>query len=167
MFVPLRHRFKAAVAAGVLSVVIGIGTLYLKTHWVTDVVGGWLAGSLVLCSLPWLTPPAQRLVDRSFSRKRAAVSVALGSINLYITLPLEFVFAGWVDSAFGGWLVASLILAVLPWLTPPLERRVGRVVAQWRQRREAGHGDHVVVPPDDATPLAPARATKDEHAAVG
>jgi membrane-associated phospholipid phosphatase len=167
MFVPRRHRLKAAVAAGVLAVVIGLGTLYLKTHWVTDVAGGWLAGGLVLCSLPWLTPPAQRLVDRSFSRKRAAVSVVLGSINLYVTLPLEFVFGGWVDSAFGGWLVASLILAVLPWLTPPLERRIARAVAGRRERRDAGARAHVVVPPDDATPLAPTRTARDKHAAVG
>lgn len=166
MFVPLRYRRKAAVAAGVLSVVIGLGTLYLKTHWVTDVVGGWLAGALVLCSLPWLTPPAQRLVDRSFSRKRATVSVVLGSLNVYVTLPLEFVFGGWVDDAFGGWLIASLILAVLPWLTPPLERRVGRAVTRLRERRSGVPTEHVVIAPDDVKPLAPARAS-DKHAAVG
>ena len=134
MFVPARYRTKAAVAAGVLSIVVGTGTLYLKTHWFTDVVGGWLAGSLVLCSLPWLTPPVQRLVDRSFSRRRAAVSVVLGSLNLYITLPLGVVFGGWVNDVFGGWLAAGLVLAVVPWLTPPLERRVAAAYRRLRDR---------------------------------
>jgi membrane-associated phospholipid phosphatase len=162
MFVPARHRVKAAVGAAVLSVVVGIGTLYLKTHWFTDVVGGWLAGALVLCSLPWLTPYAQRVVDRSFSRKRAAVSVVLGMINLYITLPLEFVFGGWIDDAFGGWLIASLILAVLPWLTPPLERRIGAVVARRRDRRQ----EHVVSVPPEPESL-PERRPADDRASVG
>lgn len=133
MFVPARHRMKAAVAAGVLSLVIGTGTLYLKTHWLTDVVGGWLAGSLVLCSLPWLTPIAQRVVDRSFSRARATVSVVLGSLNLYVTLPLGLVFGGWVNDVFGGWLAAGLVLAVVPWLTPPLERKIA---ARWNRLRD-------------------------------
>lgn len=164
MFVPARYRVKAAVAAGVLSVVVGTGTLYLKTHWFTDVVGGWLAGSLVLCSLPWLTPLAQQLVDRSFSRTRAAVSVVLGSINLYVTLPLGIVFGGWVNDVFGGWLAAGLVLAILPWLTPPLERWLGRTfrrlrdrVAARRGRDEAAdaYGSAVIVQPRTSEERAP------------
>ena len=134
MFVPARFRTKAAVAATLLSIVVGVGTLYLKTHWLTDVFGGWLAGALVICSLPWLTPPAQRLVDRSFSRARATVSVALGSLNLYVTLPLGVVFGGWINDVFGGWLAAGLVLAAMPWLTPPLEKRIARGWRRWRDR---------------------------------
>jgi membrane-associated phospholipid phosphatase len=148
MFVPVRYRRKTAVAAGLLAVVVGIGTLYLKTHWFTDVVGGWLAGSLVLCSLPWVTPPVQRFVERSFSRTRAAVSIGLGSLNLYVTLPLGVVFGGWVNDVFGGWLAAGLVLAAVPWLTPPLERRLASGWQRWRERR--GGEDAVIVEPQSA-----------------
>jgi membrane-associated phospholipid phosphatase len=162
MFVPARHRTKAAVAAGMVSFVVGVGTLYLKTHWFTDVVGGWLAGSLVLCSLPWLVPYAQRVVDRNFSRSRAAVSVVLGSLNLYVTLPLGVVFGGWVNDVFGGWLAAGLVLAVVPWLTPPLERRVG---GAWRRLRdrfaERRHRGVVVVPPTDSAVVVDPKAARD------
>lgn len=163
MFVPARHRKKAAAVAAVLSVVIGLGTLYLKTHWLTDVFGGWLAGALVICSLPWLTPPAQRLVDRSFSRARAAVSVVLGCLNLYVTLPLGVVFGGWVNDVFGGWLAAGLVLAILPWLTPPLERRVGRAWSRLRGRLAARR--HGTVAADSAVIVEP--QTSRERATIG
>ncbi|MDT4922096.1 MAG: hypothetical protein QOI15_2998 [Pseudonocardiales bacterium] len=166
MFVPVRHRAKAAVAGAVLAVLVGIGTLYLKTHWFTDVVGGWLAGTLVLISLPWLTPPAQRVVDRSFSRARATVSVVLGSLNLYVTLPLGIVFGGWVDDVFGGWLAAGLVLAVLPWLTPPLERRVGRAVTRLRKRRRARSADEPGIAAHDVQPRIESPSA-DERAPVG
>lgn len=31
---------------------VGVATVLLDTHWITDVVGGWLAGSIVLLCLP-------------------------------------------------------------------------------------------------------------------
>ena len=36
-----------------VSVTVGIGTIWLDTHWVTDVFGGWMAGGMVLLALPW------------------------------------------------------------------------------------------------------------------
>jgi len=36
-----------------IAVTVGIGTIWLDTHWVTDVFGGWLAGGIVLLTLPW------------------------------------------------------------------------------------------------------------------
>jgi membrane-associated phospholipid phosphatase len=35
-----------------ISVTVGLGTIYLDTHWLTDVLGGWLAGSMVLLAVP-------------------------------------------------------------------------------------------------------------------
>lgn len=61
-------------AAAFLSVSVGLGTVYLRTHWFSDVVGGWIAGALVLLALPWVMPTADRLTDRSvawFRRRRA------------------------------------------------------------------------------------------------
>lgn len=55
-YLAARHRRTAALAAGVVSFAIGLTTVYLGTHWVSDVLGGWAAGSLVLLALPLLEP---------------------------------------------------------------------------------------------------------------
>jgi membrane-associated phospholipid phosphatase len=67
------HRRAVIVAAVFLSVTIGAGTVYLDTHWFSDVVGGWIAGGLVLLTLPWIMPTAERWVDTLLARARAAV----------------------------------------------------------------------------------------------
>ncbi|MFD7923898.1 phosphatase PAP2 family protein [Streptomyces sp. NPDC059740] len=52
---PLRRRTLSVVAAvGALGV--GMTTVYLGTHWVSDVLLGWAAGLLVLLALPWFEP---------------------------------------------------------------------------------------------------------------
>lgn len=46
------HR-KAMIALAVwVSLTVGVAAFYLDFHWFTDVVGGWLAGALVLVVLP-------------------------------------------------------------------------------------------------------------------
>jgi membrane-associated phospholipid phosphatase len=61
----LTPRFRKALVtlAVVLCITIGLGTIYLRTHWFSDVIGGWLAGSLVLLSLPTVLPTTQRWAD--------------------------------------------------------------------------------------------------------
>jgi len=59
----VRHRRAAIVAAVFLSTTVGLCTIYLDTHWFSDVVGGWLAGALVLLVLPSLLPPVERAAD--------------------------------------------------------------------------------------------------------
>jgi membrane-associated phospholipid phosphatase len=56
-------RRTIVVLAVIFSITVGLGTVYQRTHWFSDVVGGWFAGSLVLLSLPTLLPYAQRLAD--------------------------------------------------------------------------------------------------------
>ncbi|MFK4184883.1 phosphatase PAP2 family protein [Streptomyces sparsogenes] len=51
-----RHRRAAGAAAGLMAFGIGLATVYLGTHWVSDVLGGWVAGALVLLSLPLFEP---------------------------------------------------------------------------------------------------------------
>jgi membrane-associated phospholipid phosphatase len=54
-------RTLTVVLAGVVPLTVGLSTIYLDTHWLTDVVGGWMAGGLVLLALPTLMPTAERM----------------------------------------------------------------------------------------------------------
>lgn len=58
-----RWRKAAIIAATFLSATVGLTTIYLRTHWFTDIIGGWLAGGLVLLGLPTVMPYAQRWAD--------------------------------------------------------------------------------------------------------
>jgi membrane-associated phospholipid phosphatase len=58
-----RFRKTLVTLAVLISVTVGLGTVYLRTHWFSDIVGGWFAGSLVLLSLPTVLPHAQRWAD--------------------------------------------------------------------------------------------------------
>jgi membrane-associated phospholipid phosphatase len=49
------HRRLWGVVAGLLAVSIGLTTIYLGTHWVSDVLAGWAAGGLVLLAVPAVT----------------------------------------------------------------------------------------------------------------
>lgn len=65
-----RWRKLAIGAAIFLSVTVGLSTVYLRTHWFSDVLGGWLAGALVLLSVPTAMPYAERLTDRILAALR-------------------------------------------------------------------------------------------------
>lgn len=54
---PLAYRRIAAAIAVFLSVTVGLGTVALNTHWLSDVVGGWMDGAIVLL-LAWALAPA-------------------------------------------------------------------------------------------------------------
>jgi undecaprenyl-diphosphatase len=60
----VKHRRAMAALAIWISLTVGLSTLFLDTHWLTDVVGGWLAGGLVLMVLPRCLPIAERGVHR-------------------------------------------------------------------------------------------------------
>lgn len=64
-----RHRRAARAAAGAMALAIGLATVYLGTHWVSDVLGGWAAGALVLLALP-LCEPFVAVVERWLERSR-------------------------------------------------------------------------------------------------
>ncbi|MFC5033060.1 MULTISPECIES: phosphatase PAP2 family protein [Streptomyces] len=51
-----RVRRWASVIAALLALGVGMTTIYLGTHWVSDVLLGWAAGLLVLLALPWFEP---------------------------------------------------------------------------------------------------------------
>lgn len=66
--IAVNHRRLAASAAAFLSVTVGLGTVYRDTHWFSDVLGGWVAGGLVLVTIPWAMPWAERAWNWGCSR---------------------------------------------------------------------------------------------------
>ncbi|MEV5439109.1 phosphatase PAP2 family protein [Streptomyces sp. NPDC052682] len=52
---PRARRWLSAVSA-VTSLGVGMATVYLGTHWLSDVLLGWTAGLLILLALPWFEP---------------------------------------------------------------------------------------------------------------
>ncbi|MFI9821869.1 phosphatase PAP2 family protein [Streptomyces sp. NPDC052013] len=63
---PRARRWLSAVSA-VTSLGVGLATVYLGTHWLSDVLLGWAAGLLILLALPWFEPLIARAEDRIFA----------------------------------------------------------------------------------------------------
>ena len=55
-----RIKMYLVLVASVLTVLIGVSRVYLGVHWPTDVVAGWLAGTLWALSAWWLARWLQR-----------------------------------------------------------------------------------------------------------
>lgn len=45
---PLRSYRVGAAATAVASLIVGIASIYLDTHWVSDILAGWLVGAAIL-----------------------------------------------------------------------------------------------------------------------
>ncbi|GLV74948.1 phosphatase PAP2 family protein [Streptomyces hygroscopicus] len=69
-----QHRRTGALVACLMALGIGLTTVYLGTHWVSDVLGGWAAGALVLLALP-LLEPLITTVSASVSARAAVYSM--------------------------------------------------------------------------------------------
>ncbi|MGW0704412.1 phosphatase PAP2 family protein [Streptomyces sp. NPDC002643] len=63
---PRARRWLSALSA-VTSLGVGLTTVYLGTHWLSDVVLGWAAGLLILLALPWFEPLIARAETWIFS----------------------------------------------------------------------------------------------------
>ncbi|WP_447036519.1 phosphatase PAP2 family protein [Streptomyces sp. DSM 118878] len=57
---PRTRRYLSALSA-VVSLSVGLTTVYLGTHWLSDVFLGWAAGLLILLALPWVEPLITRV----------------------------------------------------------------------------------------------------------
>ncbi len=75
---PRARRYLSALSATV-SLGVGLTTVYIGTHWLSDVLLGWAAGLLVLLALPWIEPLITRAealllaVREQWRRRRAAL----------------------------------------------------------------------------------------------
>jgi membrane-associated phospholipid phosphatase len=56
---PTARRWLSALSAG-MALGVGLTTVYLGTHWLSDVLLGWAAGLLILLALPWFEPLIER-----------------------------------------------------------------------------------------------------------
>lgn len=65
------HRRVGAALAAFVAVTVGLTTVYLGTHWLSDVVAGWCAGGLVLLALPAVVPRVERAVARAWAEVAA------------------------------------------------------------------------------------------------
>ncbi|MEU6574525.1 phosphatase PAP2 family protein [Streptomyces sp. NPDC046805] len=62
---PRARRWLSALSA-VTSLGVGLTTVYLGTHWLSDVLLGWAAGLLILLALPWVEPVIARIETALF-----------------------------------------------------------------------------------------------------
>ncbi|MEU1621562.1 phosphatase PAP2 family protein [Streptomyces sp. NPDC005722] len=66
-------RRVTSVIAALLALGVGMTTIYLGTHWVSDVLLGWAAGLLILLALPWFEPlmaSAEQRMTAAWARRR-------------------------------------------------------------------------------------------------
>ncbi|KUN37127.1 hypothetical protein AQJ30_18100 [Streptomyces longwoodensis] len=89
---PRARRWLSALSA-VTSLGVGLATVYLGTHWLSDVLLGWAAGLLVLLALPWCEPVIARAEDglldlRDRWRSRRPVPVPAPTAPVPVQVPL-------------------------------------------------------------------------------
>ncbi|GGT75479.1 phosphatase PAP2 family protein [Streptomyces lateritius] len=63
---PRARRYLSALSA-VVALGVGLTTVYLGTHWLSDVLLGWAAGLLILLALPWCEPLIGRAESMTLS----------------------------------------------------------------------------------------------------
>ncbi|MGW2658243.1 phosphatase PAP2 family protein [Streptomyces sp. NPDC001478] len=65
---PRARRYLSAMSA-LVSLGVGLTTVYLGTHWLSDVLLGWAAGLLILLGLPWVEPLITRAENWIFAAR--------------------------------------------------------------------------------------------------
>ncbi|HET6860061.1 MAG TPA: phosphatase PAP2 family protein, partial [Streptomyces sp.] len=66
-----RARRWLSVLSAVVALGVGATTVYLGTHWLSDVLLGWAAGLLILLALPWFEPMIGRTEAWIFEMREA------------------------------------------------------------------------------------------------
>ncbi|KMS73340.1 membrane protein [Streptomyces viridochromogenes] len=102
---PRARRWLSALSA-VTSLGVGLSTVYLGTHWLSDVLLGWAAGLLILLALPWFEPLIARseaaifsLRDRLRERRARTAAVPTAPVEAPVLLKPRLVPAGSDEAA--------------------------------------------------------------------
>ncbi|MBT2406446.1 MULTISPECIES: phosphatase PAP2 family protein [unclassified Streptomyces] len=78
-----------SVVSAVVSLSVGATTVYLGTHWVSDVLLGWSAGLLILLALPWFEPLIARVEAHVFAlRERMRRRLETGRVPAPVAVAL-------------------------------------------------------------------------------
>ncbi|MCX4397567.1 phosphatase PAP2 family protein [Streptomyces sp. NBC_00053] len=145
---PRARRYLSAMSA-IVSLGVGLTTVYLGTHWLSDVLLGWAAGLLIMLGLPWAEPLitraeawifAQRENLRGFGRPVPSVPVAAGGPRTVL-----------VPQPDGG---------EAPAREPVVSAAAGGTGT--RPRAHASHPAHVVR--SERTPVTPVGSRRPPHA---
>ncbi|MGW3658853.1 phosphatase PAP2 family protein [Streptomyces sp. NPDC005151] len=154
---PRARRYLSAVSA-VVSLGVGLTTVYLGTHWLSDVLLGWAAGLLILLGLPWVEPLITRTEDWIFAvreqlraRRRTAppVPVAAGAPQV---VPLPQPDSG--DGAGGSPVLEPVGAGGRPAASAPAAPAAGT--------RQRAHTPHIVR--SERTPVTPVGSRRPPHA---
>ncbi len=78
---PRTRRYLSALSA-VVSLSVGLTTVYLGTHWLSDVFLGWAAGLLILLALPWFETLIARVEAVIFQVREAWRTRRAGAVVL-------------------------------------------------------------------------------------
>ncbi|MEV6107144.1 phosphatase PAP2 family protein [Streptomyces sp. NPDC051940] len=104
---PVARRI-ASVISALVSLGVGLTTVYLGTHWISDVLLGWAAGLLILLALPWFEPWMHRAEDllpalwrRLRSSLRPVPAPALQPLSTRVAIISQRAGVGAPQAAFG------------------------------------------------------------------
>ncbi|MFE7446935.1 phosphatase PAP2 family protein [Streptomyces chartreusis] len=85
---PRARRWLSALSA-VTSLGVGLSTVYLGTHWLSDVLLGWAAGLLILLALPWFEPLIARSEAWLFALRDRLRARRAGALPATAPVPVE------------------------------------------------------------------------------
>ncbi|MFF2653456.1 phosphatase PAP2 family protein [Streptomyces sp. NPDC058045] len=154
---PRARRYLSAISA-VVALGVGLTTVYLGTHWLSDVVLGWVAGLLVLLALPWFEPLIARaeawILDwREVLRRRRAAGPA--PVGIPVRTPAATTPRATVPPLTGGATAETVLPDGVAAEVPLSEGALAESAAASRSE-DPGAEVPVRAP---LTPLRPARAT--------
>ncbi|MER5934588.1 phosphatase PAP2 family protein [Streptomyces sp. NPDC002054] len=84
----VRTRRNLSVLSAVVALSVGATTVYLGTHWVSDVLLGWAAGLLILLALPWFEPLIARMEALVFELRTLLRGRSAGQTPAPATAPV-------------------------------------------------------------------------------